>query len=229
LFQNEPGNKMQTYPQQKLFCIGLNKTGTTSIGDAFRILGYSRLGWRGNISAPLTLRVHEGKLDGFMPLLMQYDAFEDLPWPLIYDKVDSWYPNAKFVLTVRKNEDVWLKSIQKHIARGSNWVGHFLIYGSYDPVKDAEMYLAKYRAHNEAVRAHFAGRPDKMIEMCFEDGDGWDKLCDFLGIKQRPQQPFPHANSAATQEAKMVDRGMSTGNDETGKMKTPIRNSVKEM
>jgi hypothetical protein len=31
--------------------------------------------------------------------------------------------------------------------------------------------------------------------MDFSKGDGWAKLCEFLGIKKVPSRPFPHKNS----------------------------------
>jgi hypothetical protein len=184
----------QTSAEQKLLCVGLNKTGTTSIGDALEILGYRRLGWKPAISGVLTVRWHEGNLKPFMPHLMNNDAFEDLPWCLVYEAVDRMFPNSKFILTTRRDEQTWLRSMQRHLGRTGNWVGSFLVYGSYDPAKDADTYLRKYREHRDAVRRYFAGRPGKLLEMCFEDGDGWEKLCTFLNVPKIPDVPFPHAN-----------------------------------
>lgn len=183
------------FPQTKIFCIGMNKTGTTSIGHALGMLGYARSGWTGQ-SAQFTLRWHEGQVSPKMiEVMARHDVFEDIPWPLYFRELDKMCPNAKFVLTLRRDEAAWLSSIQRHIARRGDWVGHFLIYGSYDPVADAEKYLETYRAHNAAVRAHFADRPDKLLEVSFDTGDGWDKICGFLGLPV-PDKPFPHANKA---------------------------------
>lgn len=185
-----------TDQKNKVFCIGLNKTGTTSLGNAAEQLGYKRLGWNAKISTKLVLRWHESKFQPFVKVIDSYDAFEDLPWPLVFKEIEKKVENAKFILTTRSDEQVWLKSIQKHIKRGSGWVGHYLVYGSYDPFKDHEMYLQKYRDHNNEVRQYFADKPGKLIEMCFENSDGWDKLCGFLDIDDVPTTPFPHANSS---------------------------------
>ena len=40
-----------------------------------------------------------------------------------------------------------------------------------------------------------ADRPGKLVEMDFSSGDGWEKLCPFLGLPV-PAKPFPHANKA---------------------------------
>jgi hypothetical protein len=45
------------------------------------------------------------------------------------------------------------------------------------------------------VRAYFAGRPDDLLEVCWEAGDGWKELASFLG-QPVPALPFPHLNKA---------------------------------
>lgn len=184
------------FPQQKIFCIGMNKTGTTSIGDALSILGYRRFGWKPSISSGLTLRWHEGNIDKFVDISKEYDVFEDIPWPFVYKEMYDLYPNAKFILTERTTTESWLISIQKHISRGQNWVGHYLIYGSYNPVSDASKYMARYVEHNKEVKDFFKDKPGALLEMCFERGDGWEKLCPFLGVDSLPSEAFPHSNQA---------------------------------
>jgi Sulfotransferase domain len=181
---------------QKVFGIGLPKTGSKTLGSALRTLGYRVFSWSGD-SADFTLRWHEGRFSREMALTIKsYDAFEDLPWPLLYEQLDRLEPNARFVLTVRQDPEVWLQSIQGHIDRLVPWVGHYLVYGSYDPVQDAEKYLSVYKRHVDRVVEHFRGRPNKLLIMCFEKGDGWPELCDFLEIPARPTVPFPHLNQA---------------------------------
>lgn len=182
------------YPQNKVFCIGMNKTGTTSIGDALGLLGLKRLGWNGKISGPLTLRWHEGNYQPFVKFTKQYDAFEDVPWCFVYEEMYKIYPNAKFILTERKTPEAWLSSMQSHIERVGDWVGHYLIYGSYDPVKNADKYLERYNNHNEEVINFFADKPGSLLRLCFENGDGWPELCEFLGLKDIPSFNFPHSN-----------------------------------
>jgi hypothetical protein len=73
------------------------------------------------------------------------------------------------------------------------------------------------------VRQHFAQYPAQFLDVCWEKGDGWEKLCRFLG-RDIPEGPFPHANRTnenainpqirsanlariAEQQAKRGDRG----------------------
>jgi hypothetical protein len=179
-------------PPPKVFCVGWQKTGTKSINLALRFLGYRGASW----NPELFYRWHEGKAEKLIAASYLADAFDDLPWTLAFRELDAAHPDAKFVLTTRP-ADAWLPSLQSHIARSPRWVGHYLIYGSYDPVADADRHLAVYLAHNEAVRDYFRNRPGKLLELSIGQGDEWARLCGFLGRREVPQIPFPHVNSKA--------------------------------
>lgn len=194
----EPKPKPAVQPRkaQKVFCIGLSKTATTSFGVATRRLGYKTSSWHKR-AGTFVVNWHEGRFtEEMQAVVAANDAFEDLPWPLLFKILDKHEPNAKFVLTLRKSPEVWLASMQKHVSRYRRWVGRFLVYGSYDPVADADIYLRTYTNHERDVRAFFADRPDKLLVMCVENGDGYPELCNFLGIDEIPAEPFPHANRA---------------------------------
>lgn len=63
----------------------------------------------------------------------------------------------------------------------------------YFPVGNEYHLLGTYLLHNKEVRDYFKDRPDDFLEVNWENGDGWELLCDFLG-KEIPDRPFPHAN-----------------------------------
>jgi Sulfotransferase domain len=180
---------MPSRHNDKIFCIGWPKTGTSTMNEALTRLGYKVSSWSDN----LVCRWHEGNFDVILSAAKRKDAFEDLPWPLVYREMDRAFPNARFILTTRASEAVWLESARRHFARyRRRSIARFLIYGTYEP--SARVLAAKYREHNIGVRNYFAGRPGKLLELCFEHGDGWAPLCRFLGIDQIPEEPFPHAN-----------------------------------
>lgn len=103
------------------------------------------------------------------------------------------FPDARFVLTTRRDEATWLTSLTRHVARHGrtsfNYRRH--IYGVDDPAAHPERFLESYRGHNAAVREFFAREPDRLLEVCWEDGDDWGRLCAFLGVPV-PDMPFPH-------------------------------------
>jgi len=174
-----------------IFGIGLNKTGTTTLGDAAEILGLTRLGARGG-AHPLLKAYWAGERSKVLEAAQSYDILEDWPWPLLYDEMAETFSEAKFVLTRRSTTEVWLRSQRQHMATHGV---HYRIYGveREDPDLLTKMG-AYYERHNQAVRAYFAGT-DRLLEVCWEEGDGWDELAGFLGCPV-PDAPFPHSNPA---------------------------------
>jgi len=67
-----------------------------------------------------------------------------------------------------------------------------IFYGYYSPYQNIEHQLNLYKSHNERVRSFFRGNPN-FVELCWEEGHGWEELCGFLG-KKVPNTPFPKAN-----------------------------------
>ncbi len=176
----------------RVFGIGWQKTGTKSLRCALTRLGYKVHPWK----LGLVARWHEGNIAPILRSAADGEAFDDFPWPLVFRELDRAFPDARFILTTRRDDATWLASAQKHMAR-RRWVGHYLIYGSYDAYADPEVFLRRYREHNAAVRAYFADRPGKLLDICFERGEQWTPLCAFLGVAGVPSEPFPHQNTAA--------------------------------
>ena len=66
-------------------------------------------------------------------------------------------------------------------------------YWIHDYASRRDEILRDYEARNEEVIAHFAGRPDDLLVLDVVAGEGWEKLCPFLGLDP-PDEPFPHFN-----------------------------------
>ena len=58
-----------------------------------------------------------------------------------------------------------------------------------------EIYLERFRRHEREVREYFADRPDDLLVVDWEQGDGWSELTRFLK-KPTPNARFPWANAA---------------------------------
>ena len=175
--------------------LGLNKTGTTTFGDACEVLGLSRLGWNTSQqfrSHDLLKLWDKGELDRLLDVANRFDALEGFPWSLMYPDLARAYPDAKFVLTRRTTPEKWLASAIKHDEGSRGYGMHLKIFGALHPSENPDVWLAKYESHLAEVRAFFAGT-DRMVEVCWEEGDGWPQLCGLLGIAI-PDTPFPHSN-----------------------------------
>jgi hypothetical protein len=177
----------------KVFCIGFQKTGTTSMEKALRQFGYRVTGVFGD-DLPLE-DVRRTYVQTALKLAGEYDAVQDLPFPLVFRELDQAFPGSKFILTVR-DTDRWFKSISSHFGEGRGPL-QALAYGedAPHPVGHEQRYREVYEAHNRDVLAYFKDRPNDLLVLDLEAGDGWDKLCPFLG-EPVPDIPFYHANAA---------------------------------
>jgi hypothetical protein len=185
----------------KVFGVGLNKTGTTTLGVCFERLGLSRTSYR-----PELMRAWAaGDRERVLSAATRVDAAEDWPWPLAFRELDQRFPEARFILTTRRDARSWFRSLEQHAARTGPSDLRELAYGYPDPTGREDEHIAVYEAHNAAVREHFRGRPDKLLVVCWERGSGWEELCPFLGLPV-PEDPFPWANSSEAAQSRYDTR-----------------------
>lgn len=182
----------------KVFGIGLIKTGTTSLGAALEQLGYRHTHERRN---KLLSHVERGELREIYRWVDQHDSFEDWPWPFLYRALSSRYPDSLFVLTRRADPARWLESVKRHAERFGPSPGRELFFGHAMPQGHEYTYLRCYREHNDAVRSYFARHPGRLLEVCWEEGHGWQELAEFLG-ERVPDRAFPELNTARQRIAK---------------------------
>jgi len=175
----------------KVFCIGFQKTGTTSLHAALTRLGYETAAVVGR-DWPADRLAAEGA-DLCIETMKAFDAAQDMPWPLFYRELDDAYPGSKFILTIRDAER-WFASIEGHFGANEEEM-QALVYGrdAAAPLGNRQRYLSVLSAHERGVRAYFADRPADLLIMDLERGDGWPALCSFLGVKA-PVEPFPVRN-----------------------------------
>ncbi len=181
-------------PRPKVFCIGFQKTGTTSLFAALERLGYRTAAVVGRGFSAERLAA-EGA-SACIKAARDFDAAQDMPWPIFFRELDAAFPGSKFILTVRDPES-WFASIEGHFGAHESEMQAF-VYGrdAPAPAGNKARYLETLRRHEAAVRAHFAGRPHDLLVMDLEAGDGWNALCPFLGAPT-PAEPFPTRNKAA--------------------------------
>jgi len=173
----------------KIFGIGFHKTGTHSLGAALEILEYKTCGFKRRALK----EIKKDNLNPAFDLAKKYDAFQDFPWPLLYKELDKKFPNSKFILTIRESNN-WIKSNLNHFGSGER-ESLKLIYGVGHPKGNEQIYLNRYNTHNQEVLEYFKNRPNDLLILNFQKGDGWIKLCNFLD-KKIPSEPFPHKQKA---------------------------------
>lgn len=182
--------KSRDYDSEKIFLIGLSKTGTTSICDALEILGYKSIHF-----PPLVKQVKSGITFSWPWYLERYEAFGDIPVSFFYQKLDKLYPNAKFILSYRE-KDKWLDSAKKHFSVPSRDQHvaelHKKLYGA--DLYDHTLFGNSFEKYHEDVINYFENRKNFLLIDIFTEIDPWDKLSYFLN-KEKPKTLFPKSNS----------------------------------
>lgn len=173
----------------KLFCIGLPRTGTSSLSMALEILGVETQ------HAPCELDVE------------YYDhgpaAYTDTPiWvPEMFRKLALRFPQAKFIYTYRQPEQ-WLRSVKRLRFFTSREMLHepadewaYTTVLGY-PFKRNKWIMA-YQGHCDDVFEFFGDQPQRLLSIDLtrelDDRIKWNELCRFLELPV-PAQPFPHQN-----------------------------------
>lgn len=202
--------------KHRVWGIGLTRTATTSLSRALVVLGYAAVHY-----PTLAQLLHE-------PL----EAATDEPVAVTYKYLDYLYPNSKFILTERAEDD-WIRSTASHRRRhferrkqwsptespfnapGSHWthpevaavLGHslerdrtvervFTQMALYETLEfDEQKFRQGYRRYHEDVARYFADRPGDLLRMRITEGEGWERLCSFLGHPV-PKERFPSLNTA---------------------------------
>lgn len=191
----------------KIFCIGLNKTGTTSIHKALQMLGFDSVHHKesgGKSIKDIIYNNYKSNQD-ILKGIENYDAFSDWSHPstnFLFKEFDKQYPNSKFILNTR-DVDAWMNSREKHLKRTPNLKKLQKENPNNKWLKmDRTVWQDEFENHHKAVREYFADRPTDLLEFDVTKGDAWEKLCRFL-YKDIPEEEFPSANVAANQSRKL--------------------------
>ncbi|MEM9452514.1 MAG: sulfotransferase family protein [Cyanobacteria bacterium P01_E01_bin.6] len=176
----------------KVFGIGLGRTGTKSLTCALNYMGIHVVHYPEDADTYRALS--QGNYE--FSLLNTLDGITDVTVSLFYPHLDKIYPGSKFILTIRDKED-WLDSLEKH------WNNHpcfdesipntpenktrllvrqllyAAVFGCYTFSRDRADYV--YDLHYRNVKDYFEGRPNDLLIMDICGGQGWEKLCSFLG------------------------------------------------
>jgi hypothetical protein len=183
----------------RIFGIGWHKTATTSLARALGMLGFDSAHWK---NAHWAKAIWEEMREfGRSRTLERSYALSDLPIPLLFRELDVAYPGAKFILTVR-DEDEWLESVRTHWSDKNPWRAqwdhdpftHKVHRECYGGIKFNEPVMReRYRRHNTDVLEHFKDRPSDLLVMNMTAGAGWYELCGFLR-RPLPTAAYPRAN-----------------------------------
>lgn len=202
----------------KVFCIGRNKTGTTSLQTFFSEAGFRVAPqWRGE-----TL-IHHSRFspsDEFWRWVERYEVFQDAPfsWTWFLPLLINRYPDALYVLSVRDEED-WFESLINHhyehlqlprtasneeikakmqadtyIAPGYMYDSYIKQYGEpgIEPMYDKTRLIDGFRQHNLLAQSLV---PDsQLLLLDVASSSSASSLCEFLGLPPSFGGSMPKTN-----------------------------------
>ena len=184
----------------KIFNIGLPKSGTTSLNEALRLLGYRS---RHN---PLDFRALTYNHGIYKYPRDDWDALTNFG-EHFYPQLDVNYPGSKFILTVREKQH-WLRSAEK-------W---FSVPNENPPIDDKciletfgcttfqfDRFAYVYEVHRRNVMEYFRQRSDDLLILDCSMPDAWRRLSEFLD-RPIPNRPFPHLLNGASPRNSMLRR-----------------------
>ncbi len=200
----------------KVFGVGMIKTGTISFSVAMQRLGFGHLQGSYQTANRLLGPYLNSDWKAIYALVDKYDSFDDFPFcaPGAVAWLDKKYPDSKFVLTTRDPAS-WYNSIVKYfrlsettdllkasqkddpklpLGKYFGLVNYALkTFGTVDLYNNPEQVVKAYCNYNESVIDYFEDRPERLLRVCWMDGDGFPELCKFLN-KPLLDAKFPHAN-----------------------------------
>ncbi len=190
---------------QKVFCIGLNKTGTTSLEQFMRENGFK---CGDQAEGELLINAYTDKRwDEIVSFCNSAEFFQDLPFsaPKTAEVLLKKFPDAKYILTIRESAEVWYKSITEfhkikfgkagnlptkadlnralYRYKGFAWDANRALYDSPEKEPYQKVTLIKaYEDHIHNVNQLFKGKQNLLI-IDIGKRDAVQHLNNFLGIK----------------------------------------------
>lgn len=199
---------------------GFGRTGTASLKAALEYLDFGPCYHMFEVIArPERMSYWSDALDGHVvdwnEVFDGYRSTVDWPGTAFWRELTEAYPDAKVIHTVRDPEK-WYESTYNTIYQIALRMGgdlsemspeersfaeqlfpaiHKMLWkGTFDDrFEDPEYAMKVFEQHNAEVQRAI---PAERL-LVYRIGDGWQPLCDFLGVPV-PEADFPHVNDTAS-------------------------------
>jgi hypothetical protein len=203
--------------EQKIFVIGLNKTGTTTLKRTFEQLNFKVSNQQ--VGEAFTPEIVHGDFTRLKKYCEISQVFQDVPFmlPNVYQWADRVFPGSKFVLSVRDNPNQWYESLVNFHTKlfssdksrppdekdlfNSDYLykgyvlDNFKFFWNYPSVSlyDKEHYIKVYKDHIEHSSLYFKNRDKDFIIINVSYDKDLEKLKEFLNVKSKLKK-FPWEN-----------------------------------
>jgi len=177
---------------EKIFVIGLPRTGTTSVCAALLDMGFK---------VAHTAFTREA--------VEQAQVIADTPAFSEFSQLHTLFPKARFIY-LQRDLKLWLPSIQtllekmsRAIQRGDGVINPLLercfaqVFGPFGAARfhDDQYLAACYQRHFELVRNYFSTQTHTLLSLDVSETDSVKKLADFMSVELARGCKFPRLNS----------------------------------
>ncbi|WP_026280582.1 sulfotransferase [Thioalkalivibrio sp. ALE9] len=210
-------NRWRARDRRKIFVIGRNKTGTTSVRRTFEGLGFP-VGDQRMAERLYDRDYFEGRFEAIVDYCHSAQVFQDVPFscPGTFRHLDVAFPGSLFILTVRDSPEQWHQSLVHFHSRKFGRSGQVptaddlrrarysrtgFVYNTvrlhgtpdHDPY-NPEIMMAHYRRHNRDVTEYFRERPEDLLVLNLAEPGAYQRFLAFLGLPDDPAGDFPWEN-----------------------------------
>ena len=188
---------------------GFGRTGTKSLKSALEQLGFEKCYLMVEVNEHNHkhewLKAHRGQPINWDVLFNGFKATVDWPSCNLWREQLKHFPDAKIILSLRDSAS-WYESIMNTIYPYSkqsldsedpqlHYSGKWAFEIIWDRIFDGrlnerEFVIDKFNRHNQSV---IEETPSEKL-LIFEAQNGWEPLCDFLGVPV-PDTHYPHTNT----------------------------------
>lgn len=182
-------------PEEKIFCVGFNKTGTSSLHAYFKYHGMKSL--HNLIWQEATHYLGPKRLETF---LQQYDAYSDGEMANI-ERVYELYPDAYYILNVREL-DAWIKSRIKWIHRDYPKQVTGPMAQDYRNLQDKAVatWIKRRNSYHQYIIDFFQKHSGNLLVVNVCTDQEWVTKCDeFTGLQTSHDVEF-HSNKQVLTE-----------------------------
>jgi len=193
-----------------VICAGLGRTGTSSLKLALETIGYGPCYHMQTVHqhpehAALWRRAMQGEPD-WPAIFGDCRAVADEPAAMFWKTLADTWPNSRVIMNTRPAGDWYdsvLGTVYAAIQRRHNDTdaGFEVLSLANDLVFDG-LFEGDFLDREKAIRI-FEARTREVIDtvdperlLAYSVSEGWDPLCEFLGVPV-PATPFPRANTRA--------------------------------
>jgi hypothetical protein len=193
----------------KVIGAGFGRTGTMSLKVALEQLGYGPCYHMVELfEHPNHVERWEAAVRGepvdWEQMFAGYRATVDWPGAAFYKELVEVYPEAKVLLSVRDPER-WYESTKNTIYATMNPSSEMIAAVGPAPrlnneliwkrtfgenFEDRQYAIGVFERHNEEVKRHV---PAERL-LVYKVKEGWEPLCEFLGVEAPKSKTFPHLN-----------------------------------